>query len=462
MAAGNSIPLMNWDSPDVTESFNLFRQKIELFIEDEEITDNEAKSRKIRRGIGDEGLKRLNASGLSAEDMKKPDKLWAYFENTLKIDINFRIHRLQLMSFRQGANESIDTFITRARTQASRCDFTDAELQERLLELIIASTPHDGLRKELLGKPNGHPLNDALKEARKYEAIEAGKDKIQKLSTETVSEIKSKRPCDNCGRFHHPKRCPAFYATCDKCKQKGHWAVKCKNKPKAKSQNNRQHYKSKRRSRSRTPKRDRRAMHEIAEESDPEDDTVHFDEITTPSRGEVFTNVDINPPLLKKGNYSLRVKIDTGANGNTLPLRIFQKMYSENQKQKVLKPNKGLKLVSYNGSEIKCLGVMEMPICYKQGEWLLSQFYVVDVNGPAIMGLRSSEKLKLVTVHVDVVAMNKTENPKLPEKNHSVDDLKKSIQTSLTRLAISLEPKNCISKMTRYRSLLLHENVRFT
>ena len=425
-AATNIIPMMNWESQDTPEAFSLFKQKIELYLEDEEITDAEVISRKIRRGIGDEGLKRLNASGLTDDEKKVPQNLWTFFENTLRVNINFRIHRLQLMHYRQGADESTDSFITRARTQASRCDFTDGELQERLLELIIASTPHDGLRKELLGKAKGHPLNDALQEARKYEALEAGKQKIEKLSTtETVNEIKTKE-CGNCGRSHLPKKCPAYYSTCNKCHKKGHWDVKCRAKSQTRSRPTHDTKKKKnRRHRSRTPNKRTRSVHEIAEESEPDDDIVHFDAITTPSRGEVFTNINIHPPLLKRGNYSLKVKIDTGANGNTLPLRIFQKMYPENMKQQVLKPLIGHRLVSYNGSEIKCLGVMTMPVCHKQSDWFDTQFYVVDVNGPAIIGLRSSEKLRLVTVHVDVVAMNGPEKQQVPGKITSVDDLVK-------------------------------------
>ncbi len=44
-------------------------------MEDEEITGAAKQARKICRGIGDEGLKRLNASGLSEEEKKVPGKL---------------------------------------------------------------------------------------------------------------------------------------------------------------------------------------------------------------------------------------------------------------------------------------------------------------------------------------------------------------------------------------------------
>lgn len=89
--------MMNWSGTDLSEAISLFRQKMCLYIEDEEIVDEAKRARKICRGIGDEGLKRLNASGLSEEKKKKPVELWNFFEGQLKMDVNFRIHRLHLM-----------------------------------------------------------------------------------------------------------------------------------------------------------------------------------------------------------------------------------------------------------------------------------------------------------------------------------------------------------------------------
>ena len=53
------IPVMDWSADDLAESFSLYKQKLLLYLMDEEITDEKAKSWKLQRGIGDEGLKRL-------------------------------------------------------------------------------------------------------------------------------------------------------------------------------------------------------------------------------------------------------------------------------------------------------------------------------------------------------------------------------------------------------------------
>ena len=69
--------------------------------------------------------------------------------------MNFRIHRLSLMQYRQKEEESLDEFVTRVRTQAQMCEFEDKEMQERIIELVIAGTKMEVFRRELLGKEKG-------------------------------------------------------------------------------------------------------------------------------------------------------------------------------------------------------------------------------------------------------------------------------------------------------------------
>ena len=70
--ANSMYPVMNWAAPDVAETFTLFKQSLLLACEDKEVEDREKIARKITTGLGDEGLHRLNASGLSDADQKIP------------------------------------------------------------------------------------------------------------------------------------------------------------------------------------------------------------------------------------------------------------------------------------------------------------------------------------------------------------------------------------------------------
>lgn len=61
---------------------------------------------------------------------------------------------------------------------------------------------------------------------------------------------------------------------------------------------------------------------------------------------------------------------------------------------KRLKTN-NMRLSAYSGHEIQCQ--------YKYSKWISAKFNVVDVPGPAVIGLPTSELLNLVTVHVDII-----------------------------------------------------------
>ena len=114
--ARSRIPEMNWSSENHDEALQLFKQTMSYYCEDEDITDPGKIALKILWGIGNEGLKCLNASGMSGADKKKPDKIWELYESQLKANLNFRVHRLRLMDYRQKGEESVNDFVTRVRT----------------------------------------------------------------------------------------------------------------------------------------------------------------------------------------------------------------------------------------------------------------------------------------------------------------------------------------------------------
>ena len=225
---------MNWGAPNIADEFKLFRQRMELCLLDNDVTDSAKQATKIKIAIGNEGLRRINASSLSEDDQKKPSKLWDLIEGQLNVSVNFRIQRLELMRYKQKPGETIDEFVNRCRTKAKECQFEEKELSERLVELVISSTQIEPFQKDLLDKPKGFSVDQLLEEGRKYEAILIGKRCLQTLqSPETSEDVDAirqdnRRKCGNCGLFHPPNRCPAFRATCHACGTKGHWANMCR------------------------------------------------------------------------------------------------------------------------------------------------------------------------------------------------------------------------------------------
>ena len=181
---------------------------LSYYCEDEDITDPGKIALKILRRIGNEGLTCLNASAMLDADKRK---IWVLFESQLKTNLNFRVHRLHLMDYRKRSEESVDDFVTRARTQALKCEFKESELDERIIELMSAFIPTDAFQRELLGKAKGYKLTDALAEGRRFEAILAGRQEIQKRTSTPLNNVDQVgQACGNCGRAHPPRACPAY------------------------------------------------------------------------------------------------------------------------------------------------------------------------------------------------------------------------------------------------------------
>ena len=62
------FPEMNWSASNLAEEFKLFRQRTELCFLDHNIVDPIKQATKIKIAVGNEGLRKINASGLSIDD----------------------------------------------------------------------------------------------------------------------------------------------------------------------------------------------------------------------------------------------------------------------------------------------------------------------------------------------------------------------------------------------------------
>ena len=89
------------------------------------------------------------------------------------------------------------------------------------------------------------------------------------------------------------------------------------------------------------------------------------------------------------------------------------------------------RLTAYNGTSIECHGIVNIPCSYSNSAWNDMQFYIVDVTRPAVIGLKSCEKLKLMTLHCTIKAHSSAEDESVTTQStitstaviDSVDDL---------------------------------------
>ena len=78
----------------------MFKQRMKLTLQDREVIDKAKQAVRIKIAVGNIGLKKINNSGVGEAEQKEPKNLWKIFEEQLKIHVNFRVHRLELMKYK--------------------------------------------------------------------------------------------------------------------------------------------------------------------------------------------------------------------------------------------------------------------------------------------------------------------------------------------------------------------------
>ena len=403
------LPYLDWNYQPLVDSFRAFKARIGLYFEDKNITDDAKQSIKLKIAWGDEGMRRLLASGLSDNELKDPKVIFDFLETQLDgtLKINFRVHRLEYSHLMQNTDEPITTFVSRLREKASKCKFEVSELNERLIELIILSTPYEEFRKELLTYPKGYNISKVIEKCREYEAIKASITSLtgMKPVSLTVNAIGKTNKCANCGLIHAKRSCSAYNSKCHSCDNMGHWKKSCR---KTVSEN--KQYVCKTKKYWRNNNKQSHAV-DIQHCSNDENNTsatsseINYYAIQISnlalkpsSPNEVYTTLSVKyvKPCV---NGPLRLKVGTGSDGNTLPLRTYKQMFGTIPTQNILTPEPHVKLTSYSGHPIVCCGSINLSLSKPKGQFQVHTLFVVDVVGPAILGLPSCKQLDVITLN---------------------------------------------------------------
>ena len=183
-----------------------------------------------------------------------------------------------------------------------------------------------------------------ITDSQKFDKVKMVQNTKARWDIETMHQAHYKQPCKYCGGSHVPRQCPAYGKTCTGCGKIGHFK------------------KVWRRRRDCT-------VHKVEVEMAPEQ---HEDEIETVSINSLFLNKHhslITADLeIQVGETTIEVpyKIDTGSEGNLMPLYIFKELFEgmpEEQLKGSIKSN--VKLRTYNGTHITQLGTCAVKIKFK-------------------------------------------------------------------------------------------------
>ena len=430
MSSGFATPSLNWETPDIPNAFRSFRQYCNLIFEGPYSAKSEReKVTFLLLWTGRHGIDLYNSwTWNSPEDKHKLDAVWK-FSDHIEPKVNAYLARFQLSQLKQHSDEAVDDFIARCRVAAAKCKFADiVEMNTRLIEQLIIGTQHDYVRGKLLERGDGlASLDEAMDIARTFETTKAHVAQFQSYgssssSSATVHGLRRETThegCTRCGRRHPAQGfCPAKGSTCRRCGRKNHWDIVCTETDQTAEKEGR-HYGYQRSSRGAAKSshvRGNATVSTIDECPDVDADSMVFETISmhmdsmgdaqNSARDQVFVNLALRDVIWNGRQTELRAKVDTGAQGNVLPLRIYQKMFP-NRVDKGGQPirnfleKSSVRLVSYGGTLINQIGVCTLTCTYQQTR-RKTRFFVTDAPGPAIIGLPSLEAFKIISLNCEI------------------------------------------------------------
>jgi len=121
------------------------------------------------------------------------------------------------------------------------------------------------------------------------------------------------------------------------------------------------------------------------------------------AKDELYQLIDIKLPDWPDNVDSLRVKADTGAQGNLLPLRVYAQMFPNAVGKDNIPINGALEpstitLRACGGSVIKQYGKVNLRSRFRN-DWKDTEFFVADVPGPTLLGFPSMMEHDVITVN---------------------------------------------------------------
>ncbi len=243
-------PKMDFDADDLETEWDDFKEHCELVFNGSLHAQSEkVKANTLRQFLGAEGRRIFKSFTFEEGESKdKTADIFKKYDEYIAPKCNYRSARLLLQRIKQSQTERTDAFITRIRIQARKCKFSSAtEMEERIIEQIIAGTKDQDVQRKLISKDEKLTLYEAIKFARNYESTQGHLADIRDNHEDSsVNAVRKSRPtrqsqpaeCDYCGYPPHNSRaeCPASGKQCRVCHKIGHFERKCRSKQYAEPQ----------------------------------------------------------------------------------------------------------------------------------------------------------------------------------------------------------------------------------
>ena len=380
---------------NIAENWQMWRSRFENYLKAAEVTkkSEEVQCAQLLHYIGKEGFKIYKTFGFTEEEKNKLKPLLEKFEVHFLPKANLSYERYIFFTMRQQSVQSLEQFIITLKEQAQKCHLEQLEdglikcmiicgvrspeIREKLLqddsltlEKVIQQCKIMEMAKEQSKEMESEGDNSNIVGAVNYQPRRNFTDKGKHFSNKNKQNQGKITSCTKCGKSHDINKCPAYGKFCSTCKKKNHFSVVCKNK---------------------------KFVQEV--EQGETVDTIVDQNASDPYMflGSIEINAinDDNVSVWNTdiivNNKKLKLKVDTGAMCNVLSVEHLKMLNLLNIPIK----SSGVRLRAYTGDSLKVIGVCNIQ-CKKNNENYNLEFFIVESNTQAILGLSSCIKLKVI------------------------------------------------------------------
>ena len=392
------------------EAWKRWKQRFELFMLAKEAhkKDDKIKIAMLLSAIGEDGLQRFNYFTWRTEgdDPEKKDK---YDHVMNKFDKEFAgmkrvvFSRFQFWDYCRPEGQTFDEYLVELRRRADKCEFlesdnmirdkiifslTDKALQEKLLaeENVTLSNTIDMCRsKEVTKKEMQSMTKQKYEGDKQIHFLKKGKSKPmtrQKVGQSKYSPVegatgysgREKKSCKRCGKTHGYKECPAWGRRCNRCQGMNHFGNMCRSKT--------------------VPPAKNKTVNELNYDTSSSDEYFvgTIDVSSVRMKNEINDTDDSNAwfSVINVEGSCVKMKLDTGAATNIMPLKTFKKLNPSSSLQK-----SSANLRAYGGHVVEHVGKCMLE-CTSGDKTDQFEFYVVDAKAPPILGLKACCSLGLI------------------------------------------------------------------
>ena len=399
---------------DVAANWKQWIQLFELFIQASESTDKPdgVKIAMILSAMGPEGVARFNNFGWeTGEDKTKYADVVKKFEKEIGGQKRVVFNRYKFWDCSRTEKQPFDEYLTTLKSLATPCDFL--EMDNMLRDKIVFSTSDRALKEKML-RTKDLNLAQTIDLCRSAEItrkeVQAMRTQTEKVTLNALrkkpqqpsrslkedhqhkqrsphpktrqddrpgqtkyrasNQERYKQKCTRCGYNHGSDSgdCPASGKQCKKCSGPNHFARMCKSR-----------------------RFDRKVHKVTAHQPDSSDDEFFLDSVIKCLNMEVsHTNSAawFEPVTVCKSR--IRMKIDSGADTNTIPLKTWKKIKDKPQ----LTPSTVV-LKALVGAVVEHEGMAEVKMKVNN-KTIVTELYVTKKRTVPILGLKASLQLGLM------------------------------------------------------------------